>query len=136
MPPTPLRRVLLGAVLRPGLLAVPDAGGVERGTDDLVAHAREVRHPAAAHEHDRVLLQVVAEPGDVVGDLDARGQTDARDLPEGRVRLLGGRGVDARADAAALRGPAKSGALRLAPRALAPLPDQLLNRGHALVTLS
>src|SRR3954451_220627 len=32
-PDDPLRRVLLGAVLRPGLAAVPDPGGVERGTN-------------------------------------------------------------------------------------------------------
>src|SRR6187200_2640183 len=50
----------LGAVAAAGLLAVLHAGGVERAADDLVAHPREVADAAAAHEHDRVLLEVVA----------------------------------------------------------------------------
>src|SRR5438093_131522 len=90
-------------VPRGGLLAVANAGGVQGAADDLVPNAREVLRAAASHEHDRVLLQVVADAGDVCGDLDARGQTDARDLPERRVGLLRGGRVDARADAAALR---------------------------------
>src|SRR6266581_81274 len=123
-------RVLLGAVVGPRLLAVPDPGGVERAADDLVADAGEVLHPAAPHEHDGVLLEVVADARDVGGDLDARGQSDPGDLSEGRVRLLRGGRVHTRADAAPLRRSAKSGALRLAPRALSPVPDQLLNGGH------
>ena len=46
-------------------LAIHDAGSVEGTADDLVADARQVSDPAAAHEHDRVLLQVVADAGDV-----------------------------------------------------------------------
>src|SRR5256885_17270237 len=60
---------LLHAVLRAGLLAVADAGGVERAADDLVAHPREVLDTAATDEHDRVLLEVVPLAGDVGGDL-------------------------------------------------------------------
>src|SRR4051812_28754441 len=59
----------LGAVAAAGLLAVLDAGGVEGAADDLVAHAREVSHAAAADQHDRVLLQVVPLTGDVGRDL-------------------------------------------------------------------
>src|ERR687885_1684151 len=50
----------LHAVLRAGLLAVRHAGGVQRPPDDLVAHALQVLDAAAAHEHDGVLLEVVA----------------------------------------------------------------------------
>src|SRR3954447_13403587 len=64
-----IRLLLLHAVLRARLLAVADAGGVERPADDLVAHARQVLDAAAAHEHDRVLLQVVALARDVGRDL-------------------------------------------------------------------
>src|SRR2546423_14353339 len=127
--PDPLR-VPLRAVARAGLTAIADPGSVERAPDDLVADAREVLHPASPHEHDRVLLQVVADTGDVGGDLDAAGQADTSHLPKGRVGLLRSGGVDARADAPALRRRAKSGALRLAPRALAPVFDQLLDRRH------
>src|SRR3712207_4882308 len=124
----------LHAVLRAGLLAVADAGGVERPAHDLVAHARKVLDAAATHEHDGVLLQVVALAGDVRRDLDAAGDAHAGDLAKRRVRLLRGRRVDAGADAAALR----SGHLLLAALArleagrgellglgVAPLADEL-----------
>src|SRR5947209_1141164 len=99
-----IERLLLGlhAVLRAGLLAVRDAGGVERAANDLVAHARQVLDAAASHEHDRVLLEVVALARDVARDLHAVGQPHAGDLAQRRVRLLRRGGVDADADAAAL----------------------------------
>src|SRR5919202_5485007 len=93
----------LHAVLRAGLLAVGDAGGVERPADDLVAHARQVLDAAAADEHDGVLLQVVALARDVDRDLHLVGQAHAGHLAQSRVRLLGRGGVDTRADAATLR---------------------------------
>src|SRR2546422_9689161 len=123
-------RAALRAVARARLLAVADAGRVQRASDDLVPNARKVLHPASSHEHDGVLLEVVADARDVGRDLDARGQADPGDLAEGGVRLLGGYGEDARADAAPLRRTAKSGALRLRSRALAPDPDQLLYGRH------
>src|SRR5579863_10310816 len=94
---------LLHAVLRARLLAVGHAGGVERPADDLVAHTRKVLDATAADEHHGVLLQVVSLAGDVRGDLDRAGDANARDLAQRRVRLLGGRRVDARADSAPLR---------------------------------
>src|SRR6185369_14981912 len=50
----------LGAVLRAALLAVFHALRVERTAHDVVAHARQVLHPATADQHHRVLLQVMA----------------------------------------------------------------------------
>jgi hypothetical protein len=44
-------------------LAARHADGVERATDDVVANAREILDAAAADEHERVLLQVVADAG-------------------------------------------------------------------------
>src|SRR6188472_532986 len=75
----PLRGIVssflgLGAVPAAGLLAVLHAGGVEGAADDLVAHPGEVADAAAAHQHDRVLLQVVTLAGDVCGDLDTARQ--------------------------------------------------------------
>src|SRR5215210_5960466 len=129
----------LDAVLRAGLLAVADAGGVERPADDLVAHAREILHAAAAHEHDGVLLQVVALAGDVRGDLHRVRQTDAGHLAQRGVRLLRRGRVDTGAHAPLLRRrdallatlaglQARRGQLlRLRVAALA---DQLGGRGH------
>src|SRR4051812_3414843 len=122
--------LLLRAVPAASLLAVPDALGVQRAADDLVAHARQVLHAAAAHEHHRVLLQVVADARDVGGHLDATGEADASDLAQRRVRLLRRRGVDARAHTAALRGTLQRRGLGLLDLVLAALADQLVDRGH------
>src|SRR6476661_1693200 len=105
-----IRLLLLHAVLRAGLLAVADAGGVERPADDLVPNTREVLDAAAADQDDGVLLEVVALAGDVGGDLDASGDPDAGDLAQRRVRLLGRRRVHASAHPA----PLGSGDLLLA----------------------
>src|SRR5690242_9206140 len=93
----------LGAVLRAALVAAVDAARVECAAHDVIAHARQVLHTAAAHEHDRVLLEVVALAGDVARDLGLVREADTRDLAEGGVRLLRRRRVDARADATLLR---------------------------------
>src|SRR3954468_12507624 len=134
LPAGPLRGMsallLLRAVLAARLLAVPDALGVQRAADDLVPDSGEVLHPAAPHEHDRVLLQVVPDPGDVRGDLDAAGQPDAGDLAKRGVGLLGRGRVDTRADAAALGASLERRRLVLGHLVLPALADQLLDRGH------
>src|SRR5579875_1177728 len=135
----PLRGMSALLLLRPvtttGLLAVADTLGVQRTANDLVADAGEVLHPAAAHEHDRVLLQVVAHARDVGGDLDAAGQADASDLAQRRVRLLRRGRVDAGADAATLGRTLERRGLGLPDLVLAALADQLLDRRHAACNL-
>src|SRR5215207_533535 len=123
----------LGAVARAGLPAVADALGVEGAADDLVADAGKVLHPAAADEHDGVLLQVVAYARDVGGDLDAAGQPDAADLAQGRVGLLGRSRVDARADPPPLGRALQRRGLGLLDLALAALADQLGDRWQSLL---
>ena len=107
-----------------------DALGVEHAADDVVAHAGQVLHAAAADQHHRVLLQVVALARDVARHLDPVGQADARHLAQRRVRLLRRRRVDARADAALLRAGLHRRYLvplsGLSPR----LADELLYRRH------
>src|SRR4029078_1069925 len=56
--------LLLGAVAAAGLLTVLYGLGVERASDDLVADTGEILHPAAADEHDGVLLEVVTDARD------------------------------------------------------------------------
>src|SRR2546430_496065 len=90
----------------------------------------EVAHPAATHQHDRVLLQVVPDARDVGRDLDLAGEPDPGDLAEGGVRLLGRGRVDARADPAALRAALERRGRCLGYLVLAALADQLLDRGH------
>src|ERR1700751_1732229 len=59
----------LGAVLGAALLALSDAGTVERAAPGVITHAGEVLAATAADQHHRVLLQVVAFAADVAGDL-------------------------------------------------------------------
>ena len=124
--------LLLGAVAATGLIPLPDAGGVERAADHLVADAGEVLHPAAADQHDRVLLEVVALARDVGGHLEPAGQPDPGHLAEGRVRLLRGVGVDAGAHAPSLGRAPEGRGLRLRRLGRPTLADELGNRGHAL----
>src|SRR3712207_3776004 len=122
--------LLLRAVPAASLLAVAHTLGVQRAADDLVADAGQVLHPAAPHEHHRVLLQVVADARDVRGHLDATGEADASDLAQRRVRLLRRRRVHAGAHATTLRGALQRRGLGLLDLVLAALADQLVDRGH------
>src|SRR5919197_96308 len=120
----------LGPVLGAGLLPVPDPGRVQRRPDDLVPDTREVLHPASPDQDDGVFLQVVPDTGDVGGDLHPGGQADPGYLAKGGVRLLRGGGVDTSADATTLGRAPERGALRLRPRALSPVSDQLVYCRH------
>src|SRR5690554_3096242 len=101
----------LGTVLGTGLLAVLDTLEVERAAHDVVTHTGQVLHTAAANEHDRVLLQVVAFTADVRNDFVAVGETNFGNLTQSGVRLLGGGGVHASAYTATLRAVLERGAL-------------------------
>src|SRR5579871_5164996 len=50
----------LGAVLGATLLAVADASAIERAAHGVIAHTGQVLDAAAADQHHRVLLQIVA----------------------------------------------------------------------------
>src|SRR6185437_15866560 len=119
-----LALLLLRAVAATRLLATPDTLGVQRAADDLVADTGQVFHTTTPHQHDRVLLQVVSDAGDVGGDLDAAGQPDPGDLAQRRVRLLGRGGVHPSADAAPLRGTLQRRGLGLPDLVLPALADQ------------
>src|SRR6266487_318562 len=127
--------LLLRAIAAAGLLTVPNALRVERTANDLVPDAREVLDPATTHQHDRVLLQVVADSWDVGGDLYLAGQPDPGDLAERGVRLLRRGGVDARAHATALRAALQRRSLVLGNLVLPALADELLDRGHRVSVL-
>src|SRR6202795_4770914 len=94
----------LRAVLRTTLLTVLDALGIEDAAEDVVAHAGQILDAAAADHHHRVLLKVMTFTRNVTDHFEAVGQAYLGDLTKRRVRLLRGRGVDARANAALLRG--------------------------------
>src|SRR5438093_1143056 len=93
----------LGSVLRSSLHPSLNSDGVERAADDVIANARQILDAAAANEHQRVLLQVVADTRNVGRHLDAVRQPHARDFSQRGVRLLRCLREDANADAALLR---------------------------------
>src|SRR6266853_1330212 len=124
----------LRAVLGSALLAVFDALGIERAAHDVVAHARQVFHPASPDQHHGVLLQVVAFPADVADHLEPVGKAHFGDLAQSRVRLLGRRRVDARAHAALLRRAGKRGNLALGGQASTRIAYQLVDCRHYFVS--
>src|SRR6202162_2093365 len=93
----------LRAVLRTALLTVLDALGVQHAAENVVTHAGQILDAAAADHDHGVLLKVMTFTRNVADHLEAGGQAHLGDLTKRRVRLLRGRGVDARANAALLR---------------------------------
>src|ERR1700756_729751 len=91
------------AVLRTALLTVLDALGIEDAAENMITHAGQILDATAADHDHRVLLKVMAFTWNVADDFEAVGQAHLGDLTKRRVRLLRGRGVDARANAALLR---------------------------------
>src|SRR5690606_13229378 len=123
----------LGAVLGTRLLALGDAGGIERAAHGVVTHARQVLDATAADQHHAVLLQVVAFAADVRNDFVPVGQAHLGDLAQCRVRLLRGRGVDAGAHATTLRTVVQRGRVALVDFRAARLAHQLIDRCHRSV---
>src|ERR1700722_2893932 len=120
----------LRAVLRTTLLTVLDALGIKDAAEDVVAHAGQILDATAADHDHGVFLEVVALTGNVADDLEAVSQAHLGDLAERRVRLLRGRGVNARAHAALLRRllQSRNFLARLLYRAWT--CDQLVDRRH------
>jgi hypothetical protein len=96
----------------------------------VITNTREVTNSAASDENDRVLLQVMADTGDVSGTFNTVGQTHTGDLTHSGVRLLGGQGLNRQAHAALLRAALQNRRLRLVSFVLATMANQLINRGH------
>ncbi|MNL63059.1 hypothetical protein D3C87_1871500 [compost metagenome] len=98
----------------------------------MVADTGQVLDTAAADQHHRVLLQVVADAGDVAGDLDLVRQLDAGDLAQRRVGLLGRGRVDTGANAATLRASLERRGLRLVEDLLSLVTNKLTDRGQRI----
>jgi len=121
----------LGSVLGTALLAVGDADRIQSSADNVIADAGKILDAAAADEHNRVLLEVVADAGDVGGDLDPVGQANAGNLTQRRVRLLGGLRVHAGANTTPLRRGLQGRRRRLVTGGGTPLADKLIKSRQA-----
>ena len=94
----------LGTVLGTGLHTAVDALGIQSAADDVVTDAGQVLDTTAADQNHGVLLQVVADAGDVSGNFHTVGQANTGDLTQCGVGLLGGGGTDCGADTTLLGG--------------------------------
>ena len=97
----------------------------------MITHAWQILHPAAANQHNRVLLQFVADARNVGGDFDPVGQTNTGDLAQRRVRLLRGLRVHAGTDASFLRAKLQRRTRRLVARPLPARLHQLIKCRHS-----
>ena len=63
----------LRAILGAGLHPLGDALGIQSAADNVVTDTRKVLYTAATDEDDAVLLQIVADTGNIRGNLDIIG---------------------------------------------------------------
>jgi len=70
----------------------------------VVTDTGKVLNTTATDQHHGVLLEVVADTGDIGRNFEAIGQTHTGDLPQSGVGLLGGGSSDGGADASLLGG--------------------------------
>jgi hypothetical protein len=70
----------------------------------VVTNTRKVLYTTAADQHHGVLLKIVANTGDISGNLVAIGKAHTGDLTKCGVRLLRGGGTHSSAHASLLRG--------------------------------
>ena len=83
--------LLLGnlcAVLGTALCTVGNTLGIQSTADNVVTYTGQVSYSTASDEDNGVLLQVVADTGDIHGCLKSVGQSYSCDLTHSRVRLL------------------------------------------------
>ena len=93
----------LGTILGAALCTVGNTGGIQRTTNDVIAHTGKVLYTTTTNQNDRVLLQVVAFSRDVGVDFLLVCQTYTGNLTHCRIRLLGSCRIDTNADATTLR---------------------------------
>src|SRR6516162_7993330 len=120
----------LCSVFRSPLFPVFHALRIEHTAQDVIAHAGQILHAAAADHHHRVLLQIVALAGNVADHFKAVGQPHLGDLAQRRVWLLWRRRVYAGADTALLRALLQRWHFPLRVLRHARLANELVNGRH------
>ena len=121
----------LHTVLRTATAALVNTEGVKLAADNVVADTGEVTDTAATDQHDAVLLEVMALAADVCGDFLAIGQTDATDLAQRGIRLLGSTDGHQHSDATALRALLECTHTALRGLHGATFTDQLVDSRHS-----
>jgi len=88
------RSAALGSVLGTTLFSVVCGRGIQRTSNDMIAHTREILDPTATNKHHRVLLQVVPYARNIAIYLKAVCQAHTSHLPQSRIRLFRRGGID------------------------------------------
>src|SRR6266567_457733 len=96
-------------ILRAALLTVGYAGSIQRAANHVITNAGKILHTAPADQHDRVLLEVVADARNIGRHFDSIGEAHTSHFPERRVRLFGSGGINACTNSALLRTALQSG---------------------------
>ena len=91
------------AIFRAPLFPFIHSCSVKRSTNDVVTDSWQIFHSSPAYHYNRMLLKIVSFSGYVCSHFNAIRQSHARNLAQRGIRLLGGRGIHARADAPFLR---------------------------------
>jgi hypothetical protein len=112
------------------LLTVSNAHGIQSAPNHVIANAWEVLNTATSDQDDRVLLQIVANAGNVGSHLNAIGQTDAGYFSQRRVWFLGSLRIHASTDTPLLRGTVESRTRGFVFDLLATLANKLVNCRH------
>ena len=111
-------------------MPIRDSRRIERATDDVVTNTGKVLDATPAHQHDRVLLQVVPFTGDVGVDFAAIGQAYTSHLAQRRIWLLRRRGKNAQTHTAPLGRAHQVGGFRSRLLAFTSPTNELLDRRH------
>ncbi len=91
------------SVLGTALVTSCNALSIKCSTDDVVTATRQVTNSSASDKYNRVLLEIVADSGDIGRSLKAVCESYSGDLTERGVRLLRACGRNLCADASFLR---------------------------------
>ena len=84
----------LCTVLGAGLHTALNTLSIQSTADDVVTNTGKVLYTTATDQNHGVLLQVVANTGDISGNFHTVGQTHTGDLTQSGVRLLGAGGTN------------------------------------------
>ena len=125
---------LLGTVPATCLLSTIYSGGVERSTNDLITHTRQVSNSSTANQHDRVFLQRMSLTGNVHGNFLSIGKSYPCDFSERGIRLLGGHCTHQETHASFLRTLVQNGGFALVNLLYPVLPNQLIDRRHIFLS--
>jgi hypothetical protein len=120
----------LCAVEGPALLAVYNACRVERASDDMITNSGQISDPAASDENHAMLLQVMADAGDIASSLGVVRKPYTCNFAQRRVGLFGCSRAYLYANAALLRAILQQRGLGLFDIGVPALAYKLINCGQ------